>query len=454
MFKAKKILWGEGLFLRPQHFQLQDAYHEQRTQHFIHAIQPYAYGIQSLIFDEAQLKLNILALESVNMIWQDGEIYSAPQQDLLPESIQLDQFKMEGEMLVFLAFAHVQAMKQNVNYNSDAQPNRYHVSLYQTHDIYTDAAPAEISVLNRRAAFKLRPIHYEHQHEDDGFIYIPIAKIRRDNTGQYDLDPYFIPPILHIKASDFLMQGLKRYLNVIQAKITAIQSNNRENEQKLIEFRSGDIVSFWLINALNCAYASLHHLYQHPQFHPERLYHELLRLIGSLLTFSTAYELNQLPRYQHEQLFESFNGLDLILRDLLDTIISNRYISIQLKETRPSYWVGSLESDKITRDSRLYLAVSSQFVQTHELIQIVPLRFKVGNSDDVEQCVISALPAVPLHHLMQVPTAIPVRSGISYFELEPHHAFYQRMLASQSICIYIPSGFQDTSVELIALLQR
>ncbi|HEX5381128.1 MAG TPA: hypothetical protein VFW61_02665, partial [Acinetobacter sp.] len=24
MFKAEKILWGEGLFLRPQHFQLQD----------------------------------------------------------------------------------------------------------------------------------------------------------------------------------------------------------------------------------------------------------------------------------------------------------------------------------------------------------------------------------------------------------------------------------------------
>ncbi|WP_455598042.1 hypothetical protein, partial [Acinetobacter pecorum] len=27
MFKAEKVLWGEGLFLRPQHFQLQDAYH-------------------------------------------------------------------------------------------------------------------------------------------------------------------------------------------------------------------------------------------------------------------------------------------------------------------------------------------------------------------------------------------------------------------------------------------
>ena len=30
MFRAEKVLWGEGLFLRPQHFQLQDVYHEQK----------------------------------------------------------------------------------------------------------------------------------------------------------------------------------------------------------------------------------------------------------------------------------------------------------------------------------------------------------------------------------------------------------------------------------------
>ncbi|WP_162900174.1 type VI secretion system baseplate subunit TssK, partial [Acinetobacter baumannii] len=73
-----------------------------------------------------------------------------------------------------------------------------------------------------------------------------------------------------------------------------------------------------------------------------------------------------------------------ILRDLLDTIISSRYISIALKEILPSYWVGSLETDKITRDTRLYIAVSSSVMQTHELIQIVPLRFKIGSTLDVE----------------------------------------------------------------------
>ena len=455
MFKAEKVLWGEGLFLRPQHFQLQDRYHEQRLNHLIRSTIPFSYGVIDLSFDESQLKLNILALEKINMIWQDGEIYAAPHQDLPPEAIQLDELKMQGEMLVYLALPIVQANKTNVSYDDskeNSQPARYHSYLSDTHDLFTDATSAEISMLKRQAQFKLVDVSSDPNHSLDGTLYLPVAKIKRQNSGQYEFDQHFIPPLLHIEASQTLHNNLKRTLNVIRAKIKTIQSNNRENEQKLIEFRSGDIVSFWLVNALNTAHATLNHIFQNAQIHPERLYGELLRLTGSLLTFSTAYDVEQLPSYQHHNLQNSFSQIDAILRDLLDTIISNRYISIALKETRPSYWLGSLETDKINRDSRLYLAVSSTMMQTHDLIQIVPLRFKIGNTVDVEQRVVAALPAIPLQHLIQVPTAIPVRSGVSYFEIEPNHELYQRMLDSEAICIYVPAGFQDISLELIAVM--
>jgi type VI secretion system protein ImpJ len=72
-----------------------------------------------------------------------------------------------------------------------------------------------------------------------------------------------------------------------------------------------------LVNALNTAHATLNHLLQYPQIHPERLFFELLRLTGSLLTFSTQYEVDHLPRYQHHRLQESFSKLDGILRDSL-----------------------------------------------------------------------------------------------------------------------------------------
>ena len=452
MFKAEKILWGEGLFLRPQHFQIQDTYHEQRLNQTIRSTIPFAYGVQSLRFDETQLGTHVLALEQVEMMWQDGEIYAAPSRDLLPEPVQLDDLNFRGEMTIYLALSILQPNKKNVAYEEATQPSRYHSYLTETHDLYTDATPAEITLVRRRAELKLLESEIDPNHDLDGFLYLPIGKIKRQSSGSFELDHKFIPPILHIEACESLIGNLKRTLNVIKAKIKTIQTNNRENEQKHIEFRSGDIVSFWLVNALNTAHATLSHLLLNPQIHPERLFFELLRLTGSLLTFSTAYEVDHLPKYKHHNLQESFTQLDGILRELLDTIISSRYINIGLKEIRPSYWVGSLESDKITRESRLYISVSSTMMQTHELVQIVPLRFKVGTTVDVEQRVVSALPAIPIHHLMQVPTAIPVRSGVSYFEVEPHHELYQRMLDSETICIYVPAGFQDISIELIAVM--
>ncbi|MGL3045858.1 type VI secretion system baseplate subunit TssK [Acinetobacter pecorum] len=452
MFKAEKVLWGEGLFLRPQHFQLQDAYHEQRLNHMIQASLPFAYGIQSIEFDETQLGMNILALSRIKMVWQDGEIYRAPELDLLPEPIQLDTLNLRTEMAIYLALPMIQASKQNLHHQDHSQSSRYHSYLSSTHDLFTNAATAEITLVRRRAEFKIFEISQGPEQVLDGYFYLPIGTMKRQSSGNFVLDHKFIPPILHIEASENLLNNLKRTLNIIRAKIKTIQNNNRENEQKLIEFRSGDIVSFWLVNALNTAHATLNHILQYPRIHPERLYSELLRLTGSLLTFSTAYAVEHLPQYQHHHLQESFGQLDVILRELLDTIISNRYISIALKETRPSYWVGSLETDKISRDTRLYLAVSSSVMPAHDLIAYVPIRFKVGSTVDVEQRVIAALPAVPVLHLIQVPTAIPVRSGVSYFEIEPNNELYQRMLESETICVYIPSGFQDISIELIAVV--
>ena len=126
MFKAEKILWGEGLFLRPQHFQVQDTYHEQRLNQTIRSTIPYAYGVQSIRFDETQLGTHVLALESVDMMWQDGEIYSAPSRDLLPEPVQLDDLNFRGEMTIYLALSILQPNKKNVALDDSKQPSRYH----------------------------------------------------------------------------------------------------------------------------------------------------------------------------------------------------------------------------------------------------------------------------------------------------------------------------------------
>lgn len=86
-----------------------------------------------------------------------------------------------------------------------------------------------------------------------------------------------------------------------------------------------------------------------------------------------------------------------------------------------------------------------------ELVDVLPLRLKVGAPDDVDKLVLSAMGGVRLTHAAQVPAAIPVRPGAYYFELEPRGALYQRMLQSQAVTVYAPSGIADLKLELYAL---
>ena len=55
MNPLSKILWGEGLFLRPQHFQRQDLYHEARLAEFSRAAHPYLWGVRKLKIDSDAL---------------------------------------------------------------------------------------------------------------------------------------------------------------------------------------------------------------------------------------------------------------------------------------------------------------------------------------------------------------------------------------------------------------
>ena len=228
---------------------------------------------------------------------------------------------------------------------------------------------------------------------------------------------------------------------------TAITASRRSTSSNS---RSGDIASFWLLHTASSAFASLSHLYHHPALHPERLYERMLELAGALLTFSKGYSLSDLVPYSHLAPGPSFARLDGIIRDLLETVISTRYFAIALDEVKPSFFNGRLDSGKITAETTLYLGVQAA-MPAAEVVDVVPLRFKVGAPDDVDKLVLSAMGGVRLAHAPQVPAAIPVRPGSYYFAIDNRGPLSERMMQSQTITIYVPTGIPELRLELFAL---
>lgn len=447
MIPSSKLLWGEGLFLRPQHFQRQDAYHEWRLAEVARALHPYAWGLRRCKIDVDALATGVLRFVELQLVFPDGELYSAPQEDDLPAPVSLDSVAAGTSEIVFhAALARLRSNGSNFSSNP-SEPDaslRYTQHNLEAPDWFTGAAQSELSVLRRcvRALAETEP--------RDHLVSLPVCRLRRSATGPFELDPRFVPPSLSIGAAPVLHAMLRRLLDALQAKVDALYGFHREPSRHVIEFRSGDIASFWLLHTASSAFAALSHYLHHPALHPERLYERMLELAGALMTFSRSFSLADLPPYQHAAPGPCFARLDQLIRDLLETVISTKYFAIALEEVKPSFHNARLESDKIGANTAFYVGVQASLPPS-EIVEVVPLRFKVGAPDDVDKLVLSAMSGVRLTHAPQVPAAIPVRPGAYYFAVDGRGPLYERMLASQTMTIYTPSGMADLRLELFAL---
>ena len=454
MGMAAKVLWGEGLFLRPQHFQRQDQYHEARLHHTARALHPYLWGVAHLQWDLAALQTGTLRLLALSAIFRDGEVFEAlgdgaPGSDALPLAVDLEALPPAVQEVTYYAALPI-LNRDGLNYTAQASTagtpatTRFAHAMRATPDLFTESAVADVAYLKKTV--RLIP----DSEARGSYDCLPLIALRRTVSGGFEPVPSFMAPSLAIAGAPRLQGVLEHLLDALQAKVSALHGHHREPSRNVIEFRSGDVSSFWLLHTVSTAAAALMHYVRHPALHPERLYEALLGLAGGLLSYSKHYTLASLPAYDHAQPGACFDAIDAIIRELLDTVISSKYFSIALLEDKPSYYLGKLDSGKIDQHTTLYLAIRAA-MPAIELVDVVPLRVKVGAPDDVEKCVLTAMPGLKLSHAPQVPAAIPVRPDTYYFALENRGALYEQMLKAQSISVYVPAGIRDLQLELIAV---
>lgn len=441
------MLWGEGLFLRPQHFQRQDAYHEWRLAEVAGALHPYAWGVRSAKVDADGLAAGVLRFNELRLVFPDGELFAAPQEDELPPPKSLESVPAGATELVFhVGMARLRGNGSNASRGTgEPDPSmRFAQHNQPAPDWFTGAAASEISVLRRTVQVLADGEPRDHLSS------VPICRLRRSATGAFELDARFVPPALSVGAVPALHAMLRRLLDILDAKVEALYGYHREPSRHVIEFRSGDIASFWLLHTASAAFAALSHVLHNPGLHPERLYERLLELAGGLMTFSRAVRLSDLPPYRHAMPGPAFERLDAIVRDLLETVISTKSFTIALEEVKPSFHNGRLDSETIGPQTAFYIGVQAALPPT-EIVEVVPQRFKLGAPDDVDKLVLSAMSGVRVAHAPQVPAAIPVRPGAYYFSVDARGPLYERMLAAKTMTIYAPAGIAELRLELFAL---
>ncbi len=444
--KTENPLWGRGIMVSPQHFQQQAAYAAWSAECIARMGLNHPWGVIESAFEPDMLKLGRLQARKLHVRFQDGMLIDTDNADALPPVLSLDDEANDSVVVLALPLMHANGGNCLAPDEKADRPVRFRQHWRDIRNQFGDDT-RQIAVIQPELTLR-----FAHQDNSD-YLTCPVARLLRDSQGVWTQDEAFLPPLLTLQSSRWLVAQLEQLLTQLRARLTRLMAMRRESNERMADFAVADVSLFWLLNALNNAEPVLGQFQRDLQSPVERLYTELSRLAGSLLTFSLEHQVSAIPAYNHAQLNAVFPPLFDLLSDLLEASLPSRVVSIDLEhDKRLHFWQARLHDPRLREGADYYLSVRSP-IPVAQLQEQFPRQCKVGSPDLVRGIVNSSRIGVPLIPLRHVPAAIPLRLENQYFSLDVAHPQALEMFASGSCMFYVPGMLGEPELELFAVLR-
>ncbi|HXN49323.1 MAG TPA: type VI secretion system baseplate subunit TssK [Bryobacteraceae bacterium] len=447
MKRLQPVIWAKGTFLTPQHLQIQDRFIEDTLGFTLGSLNYRPWGFGRLSVNQEALAGGVLSINAATGLFPEGMPFDIPDADPAPPPKPLDQhFEPDQNSLdVYLSIPHYRERGLNVSVSRQGADTRFLAEVAVVRDENTGVSEKPIQVARKN--FRLMVEGESRQ----GVSSLRVARVIRTAAGSYQLDPHFVPPLLDISASDYLVAISRRLVEILSAKSSLLAGLRRQKNQSLADFTASDIANFWLLYTVNTHFPLFRHIFETAKGHPERLYASMLSLAGALTTFSLKVHPRDLPAYDHEELEACFTSLDEKLRFLLETVVPSNFVSLPLKLVQPSIYATALSDDKYLKNTRMYLAIQAEMNEA-ELINKTPSLIKVCSATHIEHLVRQALPGLTLTHVARPPSSIPVKLNCQYFSLNQAGGPWEAVLRARNLAAYVPGDFPNPQLELVILL--
>jgi type VI secretion system protein ImpJ len=442
--KKRRVVWSNGMFLTPQHFQLQDEYFEDNLRFLMRASTFANWGLSGISIDESSLASGFFRIRHCEGVLPDGLIFNMPEADEIPPGRALDDlFSPHRQTLdIFLAIPEVKPSGQNFSLTENGSLTRFTAEVALAPDA-TDVSE-ERPIQLARKTFRLL-LEGERL---DGLTTMRIAQISRNAKGEYTLSPKFVPPVLDITASDYLMMLARRQIEVLTAKSSSLAAPRRAKGRDLADFSSSEIANFWLLHTVNSFLPELKHIWKVRRGHPDVLFRAMLRLAGALSTFALEGHAFDMPDYDHDDVGPCFTDLDLRIRDLLETVLPSKCLAIPLTLSDKLIWSGLIPDERYLSGSQAFLSVSAHMA-VEDVIAKFPRLVKVSSPSEIERLVRKSLPGIGLRHSPAPPASIPIRLDCQYFSLGQAGALWDSVTQSRSLSVFAPGEIVDPKMELL-----
>jgi type VI secretion system protein ImpJ len=450
MNHLSRLVWSEGMYLGPHHFQAQSRYFEDSVHFAISNLEFAPYGLGGYELDQEALRNGTLSLIHARGIFPDGLVFQMPEADPLPTARNItDLFSpIRESTIVHLGVAARTAggLNCSIDGNGDAASARYLGELATLHDENTgrDEKPVRLGRKNIRLLLDTEI--------GEGLVTLPIARIGRDGSGHFVFDPNFIPPCVEISASQRLMIMLRRIVEILEEKSANLTSAKTGGAKSAAGWSSQEVANFWFLHSVNAALAPLRHLCFSRRGHPEGLFIELSRLAGALCTFGLDSHPRSLPLYDHANPQECFEALDSHIRQHLETLMPTNCLPIPLEAQGNYFWSGKVADQRCLGPSRWIFAIRSPIGEA-QLIERVPRLVKVCSREFIVKLVQRALPGLTLTQLPIPPAAVSPRIETQYFAINKSGPCWDNIVMTRQVGIYVPGEVPQPQIDLLVVLE-
>ncbi|KGM26516.1 type VI secretion protein [Photorhabdus luminescens] len=445
MSGKNRVIWREGLFIKPQHFQQQQKHNDYLAHSRLTTFIEHYYGFSSLTIDKDLLALGRISITEASGIMPDGTIFSIPHQDAILQPLNVTDINGPGSKNIYLALPIT-----NDTFNEISHPEsrhagavRYRAHINNIRDLHTDDGDVSPVTLAQ-----LTPILKQGSEDLSAFSLLPLCRIKEGVKGAaLALDEDFIPTCTAVKVSE----KLQRYMGEIENTLTERAQTLAKQIGSPGQQGVADVSEFMMLQLLNRVHPWFTHYSKQALLHPQDFFTQVLQTWAELKTFTDKSRLvGNIPNYDHSNLTDTFLNLMRHMRREMNVVLMPRAVALPLQIQGNGFRVATIHDPDLLHKAALILAVRAQIPQEQLRRQFVQ-QIKVASQEKIREMVSVQLPGVAIEALSAAPRQLPYHVGYTYFCFDQQGPAWQEILKGNSIAFHVSGEFPGLDMQLWAV---
>jgi type VI secretion system protein ImpJ len=443
-----KVVWNEGLFLRPQLFQQQERYLESYAHKRCVPLNPFYWGFSHHLIERDALALGKLVMAEASGVFADGAPFDAPGQSAPPPPLTLQPQHLQQTIYLATPLRTPHA-EETAFVDSAAALARYLAVEQELRD--TNAigqAPQTVQLAQLR--LRLLP----ENEMTDAWIGLPIARVGAVRSdGSAELDPDFIAPVSAIGASLLLSNWLKKIQGLTQLRAQNLAQRLCGADGKNAD--ANEVSDFLLLQMLNRYEALLNHQLHVGETTPEAMYTLLISLAGELSTYvrTSTRRPGSYASYQHGDPYLTFKTLVDDVHALLNEVLVRSAQRIEVQARAHGLHLAVMEPTMLRGFASLVLAVAAD-MPVDVLVSRFAAHGKLAPSERLPDLVRSHLPGIGITALPVAPRQIPFNAGFVYYELQRQGPLWDQLIQHGGLAMHVSGEFPGLRIELWGVREK